>query len=75
MGTQVPRDEVNKYLIRIKKAFSKNQYEFIGRRKNIDAMSRAGILPSHTREIILGLTFKNYLAGPESERDKMKKVK
>ncbi len=70
MGIQITPDEVNKYLIKIKKALSANRYQFIERRKNIDAMSRVGILPSHTKEIILGLTYKNYLSGPEPERDK-----
>lgn len=69
MGTQVSISEVNKALIRIKSAITAGRYQFINRKKNLESMAAAGLLPRHVVQQILSLSYKNYLHGPEQEKD------
>ncbi|MFZ3170642.1 MAG: hypothetical protein WA118_01430 [Carboxydocellales bacterium] len=69
MGNKIPIGEINGFLLRIKQAFTQEQFRFEERKKNIASLSRVGLKPSHIKEYILGLTYKDYLCGPEAERD------
>lgn len=69
MGTQISTHEVKKYLVRIKTAISEGRYQFIQRRKNMESLSKVGLLVDHVKEILLGLTYSDYFNGPEPEDD------
>lgn len=69
MGNRVSICDVNEVLLRIKTAVATGRYQFIGRRKNLQSIATAGLLPEHVKQLILGLTFKSYLNGPEDDID------
>jgi hypothetical protein len=69
MGSKVPITEVNAALMRIKTAVSYGKYNFVNRQKNLSSMAAAGLLPDHVKQHILGLTYRQYLSGPEQETD------
>ncbi len=69
LGTQISTHEVKKYLVRIKTAISEGRYQFVQRRKNMESLSKAGLLVDHVKEILLGLTYSDYFNGPEPEDD------
>lgn len=69
MGNQVSISDVNDALLRIKSAVASGRYQFINRRKNLTSLAAAGLLPKHVIQYILGLTYKQYLHGPEQESD------
>ena len=62
--------EINKALFKIKKAISNGDFRFVeDRRKNMDTLAKLGFLTQNVNEIILQLTYKNYLNGPSDDRD------
>lgn len=70
MSGWISKEEVNNYLIRIKTAISEGRYIWRGnRKKNLDALARAGLLIKHVPGIIMQLTYLNYFNGPEPEEN------
>jgi len=69
MGNIIPIEDVNKFLVRIKQAIANGKYRFEGkRRKNVESLALAGILPKHVKGYIMALTYLDYFNGPEPER-------
>lgn len=69
MSGILSKDEINEYLQKIKDAVASGRFRFIGRKKNIESLAVAGILPSHVKKYILQLTYTDYFGGPEEEQD------
>lgn len=67
MGIRVSISEVNSFLIKIKQAIAQGKYQFAERKKNIASLASVGLLPGHAKELILQLTYLDYLSGPEDE--------
>lgn len=68
MADWISENEVKQYLLRIKITISESRFTWEkNRRKNLAALSKAGLLPKHVPQIIMGLTHYDYFNGPEPE--------
>ena len=56
-------------LANMRDAIAAKRYEFIERKKNMDTLAQLGIMPSHAVEEMEELTAKNYISGPDPDRD------
>jgi hypothetical protein len=61
------RDQVKEFLALFEGATMLGNYQVKGREKNIQALLDMGLSPNEQREIILGLTPDNYVAGPKPD--------
>lgn len=60
---------VDAFLKEFRACWPKTGYTVIEREKNDDALGILGITPNHRQNIILSLTNKDYIAGPENDED------
>jgi len=63
------KKEVEFFLKEFRAGWPKTGYTVIDREKNDDALGILGITPDHRQNIILSLTYKDYVAGPENDKD------
>ena len=63
------RKEIADFLKKFKQC-AQNKFQFVFRKKNLDAITSLGITIIVAKEIILGLTPDNYCQGPDQDRDK-----
>ncbi|SCM78703.1 conserved hypothetical protein [uncultured Sporomusa sp.] len=64
------RRQINAALCTIKTAISNNKFRFMEeRKKNMETLARFGFVTKNVTDIIMELTYKNYLNGPSNDRD------
>lgn len=63
------KKDVDKFLRDVRIAISKKNITPTNRRKNLDTLAELGIKWSDAIDVISGLTFNDYIKGPEEDRD------
>ncbi|NDL67787.1 type II toxin-antitoxin system MqsR family toxin [Anaerotalea alkaliphila] len=67
---QSSQGDVEQVLSKLRQAIDTENFELWPRRKNMESFARLGIMPKDAIDEIYGLTYKEYVAGPEIDRDK-----
>ena len=63
-------DVVNRLLADVQNAIDNNKCIPINRAKNLNTLSRLGILWSDALDVIYNLSYNDYVKGPEEDRDR-----
>ena len=53
----------------MREAIAAKKYSFIPRKKNMDTLAQLGIMPLHAIKEMEELTVKDYISGPDPDRD------
>ena len=67
MSNQTDISDVIAFLERMKRLISNGKYDFVPRRKNMQALARHGLTISDAKNEILGLVVGNYYKGPKQD--------
>lgn len=70
MGYQTDTAEIAVFLEKVKKLLSAGKYDFVPRRKNMQALARAGLTIADVKAEILGLVVGDYYSGPKRDLDR-----
>ena len=63
------KSDVTRFLIDFKRA-AQNRFIFVQRKVNLDCLSRQGITIKGVKNIILALTYRDYMSGPKKDKDR-----
>lgn len=69
MINQVNISDIATYLTNIKKLLSEGKYDFVPRRKNLQALAKYGLTIADAKNEILGLVVDDYYKGPKQDYD------
>ncbi len=69
MSNQANASDVALYLESVKKLVSKGKYDFVPRRKNMQALAKHGLTIKDAKAEILGLVVGDYFKGPKQDLD------
>ncbi|MBO5031984.1 MAG: type II toxin-antitoxin system MqsR family toxin [Lachnospiraceae bacterium] len=69
MSNQVSTSDIAAYLSEIKKLLSAGKYDFVPRRKNMQALAQHGLTITDAKNEILGLVVDDYYKGPKQDLD------
>ena len=69
MSNQVSTLDVATYLTEVKRLLSVGKYDFVPRRKNMQALAQHGLTIADAKNEILGLVFSDYYKGPKQDFD------
>ncbi len=69
MNNLTTTSDVAAYLVRVKKLLSTGKYDFVPRRKNMQALARCGLTIIDAKDEIFGLTVRDYYRGPKRDLD------
>lgn len=69
MSNQASMQDIAAYLARVKKLLSIGKYDFIPRRKNMQALAQHGLTIIDAKNEILGLVISDYYKGPKQDLD------
>lgn len=69
MGEQANKSDVTEFLEHAKSLISEGKYDFVPRRKNMQALAQYGLTITDAKNEILGLVFKDYYKGPKQDLD------
>lgn len=69
MGNQASTSDIAIFLARAKKLVSAGKYDFVPRRKNLQALSQHGMTVADAKSEILGLVVGDYYKGPKQDFD------
>lgn len=69
MDGKTDNNDIVVYLEKIKQLLSEGKYDFVTRRKNMQALARYGLTISDAKEEILGLSVEDYYKGPKADFD------
>lgn len=72
MGNQANISEITQFLEKMKILVSAGKYDFVPRRKNMQALAQYGLTIADAREEILGLVVGDYYKGPKQDFDQSK---
>lgn len=72
MGNQANISEITQFLEKMKILVSAGKYDFVPRRKNMQALAQYGLTIADAREEILGLVVGDYYKGPKRDFDQSK---
>lgn len=61
--------DIENYLKKVKKLVSRGKYDFIPRRKNMQALAQHGMTITDAKSEILGLVAGDYYKGPKQDLD------
>ncbi len=67
MKARVSKSEVEDFIKMVQSSITKRNYKFEERRKNLQSLMRHGLLIEDVLEEIYGLTYKDYISGPEDD--------
>lgn len=67
MGNQASTSDIMTFLERVKKLMSVGKYDFVPRRKNMQALAKYGMTIADAKEEILGLVVGDYYKGPKQD--------
>lgn len=69
MGNQANVSDITAFLERMKRLISAGKYDFVPRRKNMQALAQHGLTISDAKNEILGLMVGDYYKGPKQDFD------
>lgn len=69
MGNQTRSSDVAVYLSEVKRLLSAGKYDFVPRRKNMQALAQHGLTITDAKNEILGLVVDDYYKGPKQDLD------
>ncbi len=69
MSKKVSSCDITVFLTKAKKLIATGQYDFVPRRKNMQALARYGLTPADAKNEILGLVVGDYYKGPKQDLD------
>ncbi len=69
MGNQAGTPEITLFLEKVKRLLSAGKYDFVPRRKNMQALAKHGLTIADAKAVILGLTVDDYYKGPKQDLD------
>ena len=69
MGNQASTSEIALFLERAKRLLSAGKYDFVPRRKNMQALAKHGLTILDAKSEILGLVVGDYYKGPKQDLD------
>ena len=69
MGNQASTSEIALFLEREKRLLSAGKYDFVPRRKNMQALAKHGLTILDAKSEILGLVVGDYYKGPKQDLD------
>lgn len=69
MSNQADTSEITAFLERVKKLITMGKYDFVPRRKNMQALARHGLTITDAKAEILGLVAGDYYKGPKQDLD------
>lgn len=69
MSNQASTSDIAAYLARVKKLLSTGKYDFVPRRKNMQALAQYGLTITDVKNEILGLAVSDYYKGPKQDLD------
>lgn len=69
MSNQASTSDIVAYLTNVKKLLSAGKYDFVPRRKNMQALAQHGLTITDAKNEILGLVVSDYYKGPKQDFD------
>ena len=69
MSNQAGISDIAAYLTNVKKLLSAGKYDFVPRRKNMQALAQHGLTITDAKNEILGLAVGDYYKGPKRDLD------
>lgn len=69
MSNQASASDIAVYLSKIKRLLSDGKYDFVPRRKNMQALAQHGLTITDAKNEILGLAVSDYYKGPKQDLD------
>ena len=69
MSNQTNVSDITAFLERMKRLISAGKYDFVPRRKNMQALAQHGLTISDAKSELLGLVVGNYYKGPKQDFD------
>ena len=69
MSNQTSAADITTYLTKVKKLLSAGKYDFVPRRKNMQALAQHGLTITDVKNEILGLDVGDYYKGPKQDFD------
>lgn len=69
MSKRTSISDITEYLVRVKKLLSEGKYDFVPRRKNMQALVRHGLTIMDAKSEILELVSDDYYKGPKQDFD------
>ena len=69
MGNQASITDITTFLEKMKKLVSGGKYDFVPRRKNMQALAQHGLTITDAKNEILGLVVSDYYKGPKQDLD------
>lgn len=69
MSNQASTSDVAAYLTNVKKLLSSGKYDFVPRRKNMQALAQHGLTITDAKNEILGFVVGDYYKGPKQDHD------
>ncbi len=69
MSNQASTSDIAAYLAKVKYLLSAGKYDFVPRRKNMQALAQHGLTITDAKNEILGLVVGDYYKGPKQDLD------
>lgn len=69
MSNQASNADIVAYLADVKRLLSAGKYDFVPRRKNMQALAQHGLTITDAKNEILGLVVDDYYRGPKPDHD------
>ena len=69
MGTQANTQDISAFLAKMKRQLSAGNYDFVPRRKNMQALAQHGLTILDAKDVIFSLTVGDYYKGPKQDLD------
>ncbi len=69
MGNRASIEDITAFLVKVKRLLSAGKYDFVPRRKNMQALARLGLTISDAKNEILELAAGDYYKGPKQDFD------
>lgn len=69
MSNRVSNSDIAAYLVNVKRLLSAGKYDFVPRRKNMQALAQYGLTIADAKNEILGLVVGDYYKGPKRDHD------
>ena len=70
MGNKAYKTDITIFLEKAKKLISAGKYDFVPRRKNMQALAQHGLTITDAKDEILGLVVSDYYKGPKQDFDR-----
>lgn len=72
MGKQANTQDISAFLAKMKRQVSAGKYDFVPRRKNMQALAQHGLTILDAKDEIFSLVVEDYYKGPKQDLDPLK---